>query len=217
MDDRQRDGEAEEARAACKAEKIREEIEILISDSLFGLRRLRETLASGGTGTSAYWLVHHVNRIHDLLGELEEAHEASSEGVGKVGLRLYDVLGTSAFDEQLIRMSIRFSPYSDSLDTLEWFQTVPKRHRGAARYIVNRAVRHHLGMVTSLDTLDSIRAYMASEARRLVGIGALTFDGFTYPDEDISVYAEPQYPGLLQSVLVARWEQPDVPPEEDNG
>lgn len=108
MDDRQRAGGAEEARS----EKIREEIETLISDSLFGFRRLRETLASGGTVTSAYWLVHHVNRIHDLLGEL---------------------------------------------------------------------------------------------------------NGFTPPDEDISVYAEPLPSSALPARLVARWEQPDVLPEEDNG
>lgn len=92
-------------------------------------------------------------------------------------------IGTCSFDAQMIRRGVFFGYLGDRLDASTWFESVPEGLKDAAKYIADRAVYRHRGMVATLETLDSIRAFMASEAIRLVELGALTRDGFTHPDK----------------------------------
>lgn len=98
-------------------------------------------------------------------------------------MSLIGKIGTCAFDAQTIHRGVYFDFRGDRLDASTWIECVPEGLRDAAKYIANRAEYRHSGMVASIDTLDSIRDFMASEAIRLVELGALTRDGFTHPDK----------------------------------
>lgn len=98
-------------------------------------------------------------------------------------MSLIGKIGTCAFDARIIHRGVYFDFRGDRLDASTWIECVPEGLRDAAKYIANRAEYRHSGMVASIDTLDSIRAFMASEAIRLVEIGAITRDGFTHPDK----------------------------------
>ena len=99
-------------------------------------------------------------------------------------MSLFSKLGTCAFDVQVIREMIHYDNFFVSeISGARWIETVPEHLRGAARYLVVWASRPYIGLAASWKNLDLIRFRMASEAIRLVEIGALTRDGFTHPDK----------------------------------